>query len=97
MAGLTPQDIHRMAKQGWKQDEGDRVDEELGARLTEGVEERRELLEDRVELLEEREEGLEERDEMLGEEDRLGDEARLEPPDDPLETEPPDLLRVCWP
>lgn len=25
MAGLTPQDIHRMAKQGWKQDEGDMV------------------------------------------------------------------------
>jgi hypothetical protein len=25
MTGLTPQDIHRMAKQGWKQDEGDMV------------------------------------------------------------------------
>ena len=33
MAGLTPQDIHRMAKQGWKQDEGDRVDDTQRDRL----------------------------------------------------------------
>ena len=25
MTGLTPQDIHRMAKQGWQQSEGDAV------------------------------------------------------------------------
>tara|TARA_R100001015_G_C4635090_1_gene203440 strand:- start:4035 stop:4322 length:288 start_codon:yes stop_codon:yes gene_type:complete len=34
--GLTPQDIHRMAKQGWVQDEGDRVDSNKRDKL-EGV------------------------------------------------------------